>query len=203
MDQMEQQAIHMVHQTYKEKLRPTPAQERALEDVLWRCRDLYNTALEQRITAWQPRRISISRYEQEAELKDIRAAFSEYGAIHSHILQDALARLDKTYQAFFRRSRRREKAGLPRFKGRTRFHSFTLKEYSNGARLDNGFLVLSKIGRIGVHWSRSLKPSTGAVRLRGPLRPSPSRRRRMGGMSPSRAPMCRHMSCRPPDRRRG
>jgi hypothetical protein len=25
--------------TYKEKLRPTPAQERALEEVLWRCRD--------------------------------------------------------------------------------------------------------------------------------------------------------------------
>src|SRR5678810_249794 len=105
MDQMEQQALH---QTYKEKLRPTPAQQRALEDVLWRCRDLYNTALEQRITAWQPRRISISRYEQEAELKDIRAAFPEYESIHSHVLQDVLARLDKTYQAFFRRSRRRE-----------------------------------------------------------------------------------------------
>ena len=59
--------------TYKEKLRPTPAQERALEDVLWRCRELYNAALEQRITAWQRRRVSLSRYEQEAELKEIRA----------------------------------------------------------------------------------------------------------------------------------
>ena len=37
---------------YKEKLRPTSAQERELEQVLWRCRDLYNPALEQRITAW-------------------------------------------------------------------------------------------------------------------------------------------------------
>ena len=34
------------HKTYKEKLRPTPAQERALGEVLWRCRDLYNAALE-------------------------------------------------------------------------------------------------------------------------------------------------------------
>jgi hypothetical protein len=32
--------------TDKEKLRPTPAQERALEGVLWRCRALDNTALE-------------------------------------------------------------------------------------------------------------------------------------------------------------
>src|SRR5215831_10571327 len=111
-----------LRKTYKEKLRPTPAQERMLDEILWHCRALYNTALEQRITAWQRRRVSISRYEQEAELKVIRAEFPEYAAIHSHILQDVLTRLDKTYQAFFRRVESGEKAGFPRFKGRTRFH---------------------------------------------------------------------------------
>jgi putative transposase len=146
-----------IRTTYKEKLRPTPAQERALDAVLWRCRELYNTALEQRITAWQRRHASLSRYEQEAELKAIRAEFPEYAAMHSHVLQDVLARLEKTYQAFFRRIQRGERAGFPRFKGRTRYHSFTFKEYGNGARLDNGFLVLSKIGRIRVHWSRPLE----------------------------------------------
>ena len=151
--------------TYKEKLRPTPGQERALAEVLWRCRELYNTALEQRITAYQRRRASVSRYAQEAELKEIRAEFPEYAAIHSHILQDVLARLEKTYQAFFRRIRRGEKAGFPRFKGRTRFHSFTFKEYGNGARLDNGVLVLAKIGRIRVHWSRPLEGTPKTVTI--------------------------------------
>ena len=80
---MDQQTVH---KTYKEKLRPTPAQERALEDVLWRCRDLYNIALEQRITACRRRHVSVSRYGQEAELKDIRAEFPEYAAIHSPCL---------------------------------------------------------------------------------------------------------------------
>ena len=145
---------HTVRKTYKEKLRPTPAQERALEDVIWHCRTLYNTALEQRITAYQRRRVSVSRFQQEAELKEIRSAFPEYAAIHSHVFQDVLARLDKTYQAFFRRLQHGEKAGFPRFKGRTRFHSFTFKEFGNGATLDNGFLVLSKIGRLRVQWSR-------------------------------------------------
>jgi putative transposase len=154
---MEQTTPETTYKTYKEKLRPTPVQERALEDVLWRCRDLYNAALEQRITAWQYRHASLCRYAQEAELKDLRAAFPEYAAIHSHVLQDVLARLDKTYQAFFRRVQRGEQAGFPRFKGRNRFHSFTFKEYGNGARLDNGVLVLSKIGRISVHWSRPLE----------------------------------------------
>jgi putative transposase len=159
---MEQQTAR---KTFKEKLRPTPAQERALEEVLWRCRDLYNTALEQRITAYQRRRVSISRYEQEAELKDIRAEMPEYAAIHSHALQDVLARLDKTYQAFFRRVQAGEKAGFPRFKGSNRYHSFTFKEYGNGARLDNGFLVLSKIGRLSVHWSRPIEGTPKTVTI--------------------------------------
>jgi putative transposase len=122
-------------------------------------------ALEQRITAWQRGRVSVSRYAQEAELKEIRAAFPAYAAIHSHLLQDVLARLDKTYQAFFRRRQRGEKAGFPRFKGRNRYHSFTFKEYGNGATLDNGFLVLSKIRRISVHWSRPLEGTPKTVTI--------------------------------------
>src|SRR5215470_9172469 len=89
--------------TSKEKLRPTPTQERALERVLWRCRTRYNTALEQRITLWRQRGVSVSRSQQEAELKAVRAEMPEYAAIHSHVLQDVLARLETTYQAFFRR----------------------------------------------------------------------------------------------------
>jgi putative transposase len=143
--------------TYKEKLRPTSAQERTLDEVLWRCRTLYNTALEQRIAAWQRCHVSVYRFQQEAELKDIRAEMPEYAAIHSHVLQDVLARLDKTYQAFFHRVQRGEPAGFPRFKGRTRYRSFTFKEYGNGARLDNGSLVLAKIGRIAVRWSRPIE----------------------------------------------
>ena len=82
--------------------------------MLGLCRALDNVALEQRITAYQRRHASLSRYEQEAELKDIRVALPEYAAIHSHVLQVVLARLDKTYQAFFRRVKVGEKAGFPR-----------------------------------------------------------------------------------------
>jgi putative transposase len=159
---MEQQ---FVRKTFKYKLKPTLEQEWELERVLGYCRQLYNVALEQRITAWQRHRLSVSRYEQEAELKDIRAEFPDYAAIHSHVLQDVLARLDKTYQAFFRRVQRGEKAGFPRFKGPSRYHSFTFKEYGNGARLDNGFLALSKMGRIAVRWSRPIEGTPKTVTL--------------------------------------
>ena len=157
---MEQQNAR---KTFKYKLKPTAEQERGLARVLGLCRWLYNTALEQRITAWQRARVSVSRFQQEAELKDIRAEMPDYAAIHSHVLQDVLARLDKTYQAFFRRVQAGEKAGFPRYRGRDRWHSFTYKEFGNGAALDNGFLVLSKIGRIAVRWSRPLEGTPKTV----------------------------------------
>jgi hypothetical protein len=41
------------------------------------CRQLFNTALDQHISAWQRCRVSVSRYPQEAELNDIRAELQE------------------------------------------------------------------------------------------------------------------------------
>jgi putative transposase len=158
-----------VRKTYKYKLKPTPEQERELERelerVLWRCRTLYNMALEQRKTAYEQCGVSLSRYGQEAELKDLRAALPEYTAIHSHVLQDVLARLDKAFQAFFRRVSEGQTPGYPRFHGRDRYNSFTYKEFGNGANLDNGFLVLSKIGRIAVRWSRPIEGTPKTVTI--------------------------------------
>jgi putative transposase len=154
-----------VRKTFKYKLIPTSTQERELQRVLGLCRWLYNTALEQRIAAYQRRHVAVTCYQQEAELKDVRAAFPDYAAIHSHVLQDTLARLDKTYQAFFRRVKAGEKAGFPRYKPATRYNSLTYKEFGNGVTLDNGFLVLSKIGRIAVRWSRPLEGTPKTVTL--------------------------------------
>ena len=124
---------------YQEQLRPTPAQEQALEEVLWRCRMLYNVALEQCITWWRRGQgVSATCFQQEAELKTIREVFPEYAPSQSHVLQEVLARLDKTSHAFFRRVAAGEKPGFPRSQGRHRYHSVTSKAYGNGARLENG-----------------------------------------------------------------
>ncbi|HEU5346081.1 MAG TPA: transposase [Ktedonobacterales bacterium] len=154
-----------LRKAYKYKLKPTPKQARELEQTLWRCRTLYNTALEQRITAYRRCGITITCYQQQAELPELKAAFPEYAAIHSQVLQDVLTRLDTTYQAFFRRVRAGQTPGFPRFQGRDRYHSFTYKQYGNGAHLDNGFLVLSKIGRVAVRWSRPLEGTPKTVTI--------------------------------------
>ena len=158
-------SMETCHKTFKQKLKPTPKQECQLDEVLWRCRTLYNTALEQRITLWKQRGISTNRFRQALELKDIRADMSEYATVNSHVLQDVLARLEMTFQAFFRRLKNGEKPGFPRFQGRNRYHTFTYNLYGNGVRLDNGFLVLTRIGRIAVRWSRPVEGTIKTVTL--------------------------------------
>jgi putative transposase len=142
-----------VRKTYKYKLDPTPTQAAVLGQTLRLCHRLYNVALEERKTAWERRQVGISRYQQEAELSGIRAEFAEYAALHSHPLQDVIVRLDRAYQAFFRRVKAGQKAGFPRFRGAGRYNSFTYKEYGNGVRVDEqGRLVISKIGALHVRW---------------------------------------------------
>ena len=76
-----------------------------------------------------------------------------------------MARLDKAYKAFYRRLKLGQAPGFPRFQGRDRYHSFTYKQYGFGTRLDNGFLVLSKIGRVAVRWSRPLEGTPKTVTI--------------------------------------
>ncbi len=161
---METTAVH-IRKTFTFKLKPTPDQERAMAFVLRRCRELYNAALQERREAWQKCGVSINVAGQSAQLPDIKEVRPEYREIHSQVLQDVLTRLDRAFQAFFRRVKAGETPGYPRFQGANRYTSFTYKQFGNGAALDNGFLVLSKIGRIAVRWSRPLEGTPKMVTL--------------------------------------
>jgi len=153
------------HKTFKYKLQPTPAQAAQLTGILRVCRELYNAALQERQEAWEKRRISVNYYQQKAQLPELRAYREACAAIHSQVLQDVVLRLDRAFKAFFRRIANGEKPGYPRFKGRNRYHSFTYPQWGNGASLDNGLLVLSKIGRIAVRWSRPLEGTPKTVSI--------------------------------------
>jgi putative transposase len=155
-----------VRKTFKYKLCPTQEQERTFARILARCRELYNAGLQERREAWRRCQVSVSRLQQEAQLKDIRAELPEYAEIHSHLLQDVLTRLDRAFHAFFRRAKAGETPGYPRFHGRDRYTSFTYKEFGNGARLDSsGCLDLSKIGCIAVRWSRPLEGNPKTITI--------------------------------------
>jgi putative transposase len=152
---MEQQSVR---KTYKNRLTPTPAQEQALETVLHRCRTLYNTALEQRKTWWERGQgKNATYYQQKAELPDMKAACPEYAEVNAQVLQDVILRVERAFQAFFRRVQSGETPGYPRFRGQGRYKSVTYPLYGNGVMVDGGVLSLSKIGRGPIRLHRSLQ----------------------------------------------
>ena len=161
---MEQQSVR---KTYQYKLKPTPEQERALDRTLMLCRHVYNAAVGERREAWRMRGVSVTYYQQQAELPGIKEAMPEYAEVNAQVLQDVVLRVDRAFQAFFRRMREGRTPGYPRFHGRDRYNSFTYPQVGEhgGARLDNGFLVLSKIGRIAVRWSRPIEGTPKTVTI--------------------------------------
>jgi putative transposase len=161
---METQSIR---KTYQYKLRPTPEQGRELDRTLMLCRHVYNAAGGERREAWRMRGISVTYYQQKAELPGIKQAMPEYAEVNAQVLQDVVLRVERAFEAFFRRLREGQTPGYPRFHGRDRYHSFTYPQVGEhgGARLDNGFLVLSKIGRIAVRWSRSIEGAPKTVTI--------------------------------------
>jgi putative transposase len=161
---MEQQSVR---KTCKYKLIPTSEQERKLETVLWRCRELYNAGLEERKTAWEKCNVSVTFATQSAQLPSIKEVRPDYHDINAQVLQDVLHRLDKAFAAFFRRVKGGEQPGYPRFQGMDRYNSFTYPQVGEhgGATLDGGILRLSKIGRILVRLHRPLQGTPKTITI--------------------------------------
>jgi putative transposase len=129
--------------------------------TLERLRGLYNAALEERRDAYRRQGISVNRAQQTKALTEIKHEQPEYQEIHTHLLQDVVTRLDRAFDAFFRRVKAGEKPGYPRFKGRGQYHSFTFKDAvnGNGAAMCAGGkrLRLSGIGKVKIKVHRPIE----------------------------------------------
>lgn len=151
-----------MRKTYEFRLRPTRPQERRLVATLDGCRFAYNWGVEDRKVLWQYCHVSTNFYDQSRFLRRLKVEHPFLKEVHAHPLQDALRRVDRAFQAFFRRVKGGEKPGYPRFKGRNWYDSFTFKEWGNGASFDGRRLSLAKIGRVRIVLHR---PIDGNIKL--------------------------------------
>jgi len=154
-----------VRRAYMYRVYPNNGQADRLTWTLDRCRELYNAALEERREAYRMCGVSVSYYDQKRQLPAIKEVRPEYKQIGSQVLQDVTARLDKAFQAFFRRVKAGvdpKKVGFPRFKGRYRYNSFTLSQAGwKLDAMDSGRLYVAGIGHLKLKWSR---PIVGTIK---------------------------------------
>jgi putative transposase len=155
----------VVQKTYKFKLYPTKKQVEKLELWLDLTRELYNGALQERRDAYRINGISLNYYSQNLQLKEIKTVRPEFADINSHVLQDCLDKLHKSFNNFFRRVKKGEKPGFPRFKGKNFFNSFSFPKTRYKIVEGNKYkkINLSRFGEIKFRVN-------GKIKLDGELR---------------------------------
>lgn len=141
--------------TYKFRLYPNKQQQEQIRFTLERCRLLYNRLLEERIRAYKENRESLTYYQQKATLPERKKHIPGLKQVHSQVLQNVVERLDKSYQAFFRRVKSGEKAGFPRFKPQSQYDSFSYPQ--SGFAVEGRYLKLSKIGSVRIRLHRHVE----------------------------------------------
>jgi putative transposase len=184
-----------VYRSVTYKLQPTARQLASIEALFSVQRELWNAALEERRKAWAMRRHRVTRYEQFGELAELRVLRPDLGRFGVCVSRGTLARLDLAYAGFFRRVKRGEIPGHPRFRGPGRFSSVSWPDAS-GWNLCEGQkrVYLQGVGHIRVRLHRRLRgtPKTSTLRRVGkryevtifcadvPLRPGPKTGRYVG-----------------------
>ena len=148
--------------SFKYRIWPNAAQDRALTGMLGAFCDLYNACLQQRIEAYQRRGISLRYGNQAAELKAVREADERLAGFSFSAEQQVLRRLDKAFSAFFGRIKRGGKAGFPRFRAASMFDSADF-------RVGDGLTIRQskRVGLVGI---------PGEIKVR--LAPRPANRRK-------------------------
>ncbi|MGE0022476.1 MAG: RNA-guided endonuclease InsQ/TnpB family protein [Hyphomicrobium sp.] len=108
------------------RLQPTRQQHRDLERVSEQQRILYNAALEERIECYRKTGKTLNDIAQSKSLTIIRADDPAFAGVQRRIQRATLIRLQRAFQAFFRRAKAGAGAqsGFPRFKGREHWDGF-------------------------------------------------------------------------------
>lgn len=123
---------------FKYRLYPTAKQHVALGAMLGAHAELYNAALQERRDAYKTHGVSVKANSQMAQLTAIREARLDVAAWSFTSQQQTLRRLDKAFEAFFRRVKAGEAPGYPRFRAASRFDSVDFRHGDGIKFIDTG-----------------------------------------------------------------
>jgi putative transposase len=128
-----------IRRTYKYRAYPSKAQVAALETQLSFCCDLYNAVIELRREMWRTHGVSLGHLDVSRQLTDLVRSCPELlpDGISRSMLQKTLERANEAFQAFYRRVKRGQRPGYPRFKSKRRFDTLRCQYGRNrGVGLD-------------------------------------------------------------------
>ncbi len=140
---MSNNIIRPMFRSFEIRLKPISAQRDAMEHILADSCETYNAALQERRDAWKLCRKSVTYYDQQVQLSELRKD-ARYCVVASDIQREPLRRVDRAFKAFFRRVKAGQKPGYPRFKSSEKYNSFSWDD----PRLHGSYLHIPKLGHI-------------------------------------------------------
>jgi putative transposase len=121
---------------HRVRLYPKASQEERLQFMLDVTRQTFNALLEERRYAWKTRGINVTAKMQYAEITALRAEDARFASVYRECQDAVLHRLDLAFAAFFRRIKRGETAGYPRFKPASRWKQLEFPHGDRALKLD-------------------------------------------------------------------
>lgn len=140
---------------YKYVICPTEEQRSEIEKTFAACRYVWNSFLERTTKAYRRRGESMTAFDCMKVLTEMKAYTPWLSGIGNHAMRYSIMSLDDARKAFFRRCKRGEKPGYPRFKSRKNpVQSFT----TDGAIYVTGdYIQIPKVGRIRYRKNRGIE----------------------------------------------
>jgi putative transposase len=151
---------------YKYRIYPNKTQKVWLLQMVSNFCDLYNAALQERVDAYRKRKITLGYFDQASELKEARIAEPELAQWSVTAEQQVLRKVDHVFKAFFSRRKQKTKAGMPRFRPHSRYHSVLFRVGDGlSLRKTGKARIIGIPGEIKIRWHRTLpdKPKTVVV----------------------------------------
>ncbi|MCQ1535044.1 IS200/IS605 family element transposase accessory protein TnpB [Methanosarcina sp. KYL-1] len=128
---------------YKFRLYPAAEQKTMIANHIGSCRFVYNWALEQKIKSYEQDGKSLSQYDLNKRLRELKQEHEWLKKVNSQSLQGMTKNLDSAFTMFFR-----ENNGFPNFKSRKNpIQSFPIPQHYT-VDFENNVVKLPKIGKV-------------------------------------------------------
>ncbi len=142
--------------SFRYRLQMNRRNGQAFEAAMAASNELFNAALEERISAWSKARKSISHFDQFKSLTIVRAQDPQFAAYAITMLRTPLVEINEAFKGFFARVKRGQTPGFPRFRSFKRLRSFGFTEAA-GWTLKNNRLRMKGLPTVRLKMHRPLE----------------------------------------------
>lgn len=135
---------------YKYRLMPDAKQREQMEQHFGACRLVWNLALEIKSRAYKSCLPTVSRYDMQKQLVELKSEYDWLYDVNSQSIQSVLLNIDRAFQNFFKTFKRG--GGYPKFKSKSAYQSFSCPQ---NVKINDDKINLPKIGLVSYVNSRS------------------------------------------------